>query len=146
MGAPLKEVYPEVWKDLESNLSLVVKESETLKFSATPFLLNRDGYLEECYFDYTLSPITSIGGEVAGVFNVVIETTSSIIAERRKTVLNQLILLQNYPHHFNFFIDACGKILNEAFQEIPIPFYTSKGKIRSIASSATAVCGSHWIK
>jgi signal transduction histidine kinase len=43
-------------------------------------LLDRNGYMEECYFDFSYSPICNEIGEIGGVFVTVIETTEKIKA------------------------------------------------------------------
>ena len=46
--------------------------------------LNRNGFVEECYFDFAYSPIRKDDGEVGGVLVTVIETTE------KKTVTEAL--------------------------------------------------------
>ncbi len=52
--------------------------------------MNRFGYTEECYFDYTFSPIRGQGARVEGVFNVVTETTYRSLNDRRNHFLREL--------------------------------------------------------
>ena len=52
--------------------------------------MHRHGFTEECYFDYTFSPIRGEGGQVEGVFNAVLETTTRVIGERRLRTLREL--------------------------------------------------------
>jgi hypothetical protein len=53
-------------------------------------LMRRHGYTEDCYFNYTFTPIRGERGTVEGVFNAVIETTYRVIAERRTSLLREL--------------------------------------------------------
>ena len=63
---------------------------------ATSFLDNqrmflfRNGYLEEAFFTFSLSPIRDESGGVGGVFLPVIETTASTLSERRTRLLCDL--------------------------------------------------------
>ncbi|EJL34693.1 PAS domain S-box [Caulobacter sp. AP07] len=63
---------------------------------ATSFLDNqrmflfRNGYLEEAFFTFSLSPIRDESGGVGGVFLPVIETTASTLSERRTRLLRDL--------------------------------------------------------
>ncbi len=50
----------------------------------------RHGFTEECYFDYTFSPIRGESGSIDGIFNAVVETTSRVIGERRLRTLREL--------------------------------------------------------
>jgi len=63
---------------------------------ATSFLENqrmflfRNGYLEETFFTFSLSPIRDESGEIGGLFHPVTETTASMLAERRTRLLRDL--------------------------------------------------------
>ena len=52
--------------------------------------MQRHGYIEECYFDFTFTPVYGEDGNVDGIFNAVIETTYRIIGERRTGFLQKL--------------------------------------------------------
>jgi PAS domain S-box-containing protein len=52
--------------------------------------MHRYGYTEECYFDYTFNPIVGASGQVEGILNVVQETTSRVLNERRTNLLREL--------------------------------------------------------
>jgi hypothetical protein len=45
--------------------------------------LNRYGYMEECYFTYSYSPLVSDNGNVEGLFTAVTETTTRVITDRQ---------------------------------------------------------------
>jgi signal transduction histidine kinase len=52
--------------------------------------LDRHGYLEECYFTYSYSPIRDESGGVGGVLVTVSETTGRVLGERRLRTLRDL--------------------------------------------------------
>lgn len=52
--------------------------------------LNRFGYVEECYFHYSYSPIRGEHGRVEGIFTAVTETTLRVLADRRTRLLRDL--------------------------------------------------------
>jgi signal transduction histidine kinase/DNA-binding response OmpR family regulator len=52
--------------------------------------LDRNGYLEECYFTFSYSPIRAENGLVAGVHVTVTETTARVLYERRLRTLRDL--------------------------------------------------------
>ncbi len=62
--------------------------------------MHRPGYVEECYFDYSFGAIRGESGQVAGVFNAVIETTYRVINERRTAFLRDLAERANVSHEF----------------------------------------------
>src|SRR5579863_527677 len=89
LGRPAKEVWPEIWNDIEPQFAKAFKgEAGGSKDALLPML--RHGYTEECYFDFTFTPVYGEDGEVDGIFNAVIETTYRVINERRATLLQKL--------------------------------------------------------
>lgn len=88
LGKPGAVVWPEIWDGLKDEFESVLREGASYRRPDALLLMNRNGYIEECYFDYTLSPVMAKDGTVGGVFNAVIETSYKYIHERR----NQLLL------------------------------------------------------
>ncbi len=89
LGKPAREVWKDIWKEIEPEFK---KAFEGVPGGSKEALLpmQRHGYTEECYFDFTFTPVHGEDGRVAGVFNAVIETTYRVINERRSRFLNQL--------------------------------------------------------
>ncbi|WP_240356672.1 ATP-binding protein [Myxococcus eversor] len=52
--------------------------------------LDRNGYLEECYFTYSYSPIRDESGGVGGILVTLTETTGRVLGERRLRTLRDL--------------------------------------------------------
>jgi hypothetical protein len=52
--------------------------------------LDRNGYLEECYFTFSNSPIRDETGGVGGIHVTVTETTGRVLGERRLRTLRDL--------------------------------------------------------
>ncbi|HWW71016.1 MAG TPA: hypothetical protein VN089_13830, partial [Duganella sp.] len=52
--------------------------------------LQRNGYLEETFFTFSLSPIRAADGGVCGLFHPVTETTRNMLGERRTRALRDL--------------------------------------------------------
>ena len=52
--------------------------------------LDRHGYLEECFFTFSYSPVRDESGEVGGVHVTVVETTARVLAARRLRALHAL--------------------------------------------------------
>lgn len=89
LGKPAREVWPEIWDAIEPHFQTA--------FSGRPggskdalLPMQRHGYTEECYFDFTFTPVYGEAGSVEGVFNAVIETTYRVISERRTAFLKNL--------------------------------------------------------
>ena len=88
-GKTAIEVWPEIWKDIEPQFK---KAFTGIPGGSKDALLpmQRHGYTEECYFDFTFTPVYGESGKVEGIFNAVIETTYRVINERRGATLQRL--------------------------------------------------------
>lgn len=86
LGQKGKECWPEAWH-LVAPLIESVKQGQSTFNKNTMLPLQRNGYTEECYFDFAYSPIRNEAGEVAGIFATVSETTDQVLNERRLGVL-----------------------------------------------------------
>lgn len=91
LGRPAKEVWPDIWDAIEPQFKKAFAgEPGGSKDALLP--MQRHGYTEECYFDFTFTPVYGEGGKVEGIFNAVIETTYRVINERRSAFLKNLAL------------------------------------------------------
>ncbi|HLH26798.1 MAG TPA: hypothetical protein VK066_30095 [Chloroflexota bacterium] len=89
MGQDYKECWFSAW-------DAVGKPFENASAGQTDFLVNqrmfldRNGYLEETFFTFSLSPIRDESGGVGGLFHPVTEMTQQTLAERRLQVLRDI--------------------------------------------------------
>ena len=90
LGQPAQECWWEVWQVFKPMLEGVLIKGETTWFEDTLSLLERNGYLEECYFTFSHSPILGETGNVDGVLIVVTETTQRVLSESRLNTLSEL--------------------------------------------------------
>jgi len=90
LGRPAREAWPEIWHIIEPLFERVMTTGEATRSRDQLLPMHRHGFTEECYFDYTFSPIRGDGGKVEGVFNAVLETTTRVIGERRLRTLREL--------------------------------------------------------
>lgn len=74
LGISTRETFSEIWHIIESMFDGVMK-GKAVGFPDLMLPLNRNGFVEECYFDFSYSPIRKDNGEVGGVLVTVIETT-----------------------------------------------------------------------
>jgi PAS domain S-box-containing protein len=89
MGKRITEVWPEIWETIGPMLRDVMESGVATYNEDTLLPLLRNGYLEECYFTFSFSPITE-GNEVRGVLGAVAEMSRKVIAERRLRTLYAL--------------------------------------------------------
>ena len=85
-----REVWPEIWDTIGPLFEQVMRNGESTYSEDSLLPMRRHGYTEECYFNFTFTPIRGASGRIEGVFNAVIETTYRVIAERRARALREL--------------------------------------------------------
>jgi len=90
LGQPGKEVWPEIWPIIGPMLEGVMQRGEATWSEDTMLPLERKGFIEECYFTFSYSPINIESGEIGGVFTAVSETSAKVIGERRLDTLRKL--------------------------------------------------------
>src|SRR5450432_3605270 len=89
MGNPTEHSFPEVW-DVVGPMFRRVYAGEAVALENGLLSIDRHGYLEECYFTLSYSPIRDEKGAVAGLLGVVHESTRQVLADRRFDTLEQL--------------------------------------------------------
>jgi signal transduction histidine kinase len=90
MGCAGREVWPEIWPIIGPMLEGVLTKGEATWSDDQVLLADRNGFLEECYFTFSYSPIRDESGSVGGVFSAVTETTGRVLGERRLQSLRAL--------------------------------------------------------
>jgi diguanylate cyclase (GGDEF)-like protein/PAS domain S-box-containing protein len=90
LGRPVSEVRPESWEFLRSSFHRAFYDSEAISAERQFFASARHGYIEECYFDYGISPIRGEENRVVGLFMPATETTHRVLARRRSQLLHAL--------------------------------------------------------
>ncbi len=90
LGMPARQCWSEVWHVLEGMFSGVVSTGEAFWAKDHQFGLERNGYLEETYFDVSYDPVRDETGRVGGLFCIVSETTGRIVGERRLAALRDI--------------------------------------------------------
>ncbi len=89
LGTPGAEIFPEVWDVVGPEFERV-RRGEAFAVDDWLLPLERNGYLENCWFTLSYSPIRDETGGVGGVLAVVAETTGRVEGERRLATLREL--------------------------------------------------------
>ena len=90
LGRPVREVRPESWDFLRSSFQRAFLDGEAITAERQFFASSRHGYVEECYFDYGISPIRGEENRVVGLFMPATESTHRVLARRRSQILHTL--------------------------------------------------------
>jgi PAS domain S-box-containing protein len=90
LAAPTRELWAEIWPDIEGRIRAVYERGEATWDRALQLLLVRRGYPEETYHTFSYSPLLGDSGAVEGMFCAVSEETERVIAARRLDSLRAL--------------------------------------------------------
>lgn len=115
IGRKATEILPEIWSELQNEFEKVYDDGVSIRKEDTLLIMQRHGYNEECYFDYSLSPIWNDDGTVDGIFNTIIETSYEVINNRRNVLLNDLAKHSNDSKNIE---EECA-VLTSLFENCP---------------------------
>lgn len=90
MGRSGHEIWAEIWDIIGPMLDSVYERGKATWSSDQLLPMNRNGFIEECYFTFSYSPIFDETGGVGGIFTAVSETTQQVIGDRRLRTLHAL--------------------------------------------------------
>jgi signal transduction histidine kinase len=106
--------------------------------------MHRHGYTEECYFNFTFSPIRGEGGRVEGVFNAVVETTERVLGERRLRTLSNLGARVQEARRAEEACEQAARIFEQDAADVPfalIYLLDAAGTGARLAASASVAPG-----
>ncbi|MDB5104801.1 MAG: hypothetical protein JWP91_2490 [Fibrobacteres bacterium] len=89
LGISTRETFAEIW-DIIGPMFDGVMQGTATGYEDFLLPLDRHGFVEECYFTFSYSPIREEGGGVGGVLVTVTETTKRVLGERRLKTLRTL--------------------------------------------------------
>ncbi|WP_405863541.1 SpoIIE family protein phosphatase [Streptomyces sp. NBC_00005] len=90
LGRPYKEVFPEVWAHpVSSHFHYVTDTRRPLLVPDELLIMERHGFLEQCYFDSAFQPVLLDDGTAGGVLQILTETTGRVLGERRLRLLSE---------------------------------------------------------
>jgi serine phosphatase RsbU (regulator of sigma subunit) len=89
LGRPAREVFPEAW-DVIGPLLDSAQRGKAIWVEDAHIPLHRRGFLEECYFTFSYSPVPNPCGVIEGVIDIATETTSTVRSGRRIELLTAL--------------------------------------------------------
>jgi signal transduction histidine kinase/DNA-binding response OmpR family regulator len=89
LGISTRETFREVWSIIGPMFEGVM-QGKAVGFEDFLLPLDRHGFVEECYFIFSYSPIRDESGRVGGVLVAVTETTERVLGERRLKTLGEL--------------------------------------------------------
>lgn len=118
LGKPGAVVGTEIWDGLKQEFESVLSKGQLYRRTDLPLYIYRNGYTEESYFNYSLSPIMEADGTVAGVLNTLVETSYRIINERRNAIRDDFIAQTHTHNTLTAAYEKINNLLSNAFMDI----------------------------
>lgn len=91
LGRPCAEVFPEAMESIGPLLEQVMAGGESTWSRDVLLPLHRAGYDEDCWFTWSYSPVHGADGEVLGVLDIAVETTTEVLSRRRTRTVAELL-------------------------------------------------------
>lgn len=82
MGISAQETWTEIWNTI-GPMWAEVWQGKSFGFDNFKLTIERFGYPEDCYFNFSYSPVPDDFGNVAGVLVTFIETTQTVLTQRQ---------------------------------------------------------------
>ncbi|HEY5921693.1 MAG TPA: ATP-binding protein, partial [Kofleriaceae bacterium] len=119
LGKPAADIFPEVWDDIVGPLFRKATTEEAIAVDDLLIPLDRNGFLEECYFTLSYSPIRDESGGVGGLLAVVTETTERVQGERGLRTLRDLASCAAQAHSDEQAMRDAARVLVENQADVP---------------------------
>lgn len=119
LGKPASLVWSEIWGQIGPMMSQVLNEGRQFYAEDLLFLIERKGFIEECYFTFSYSPIPDDEGGVGGIFCACNEETAKVLRQRRLKTLNDLSAATRELRNVGDVFDVCTPILADNANDIP---------------------------
>ncbi|MBK0378495.1 PAS domain S-box protein [Mucilaginibacter segetis] len=94
LGSSARETYAEIWETIGPMFEAVMR-GESFGFPDFNVRLERNGYPEDCYFDFSYSPLTDEQGMIRGILVICKETTEKVRAIDEQSSLAEEMTAMN---------------------------------------------------
>jgi PAS domain S-box-containing protein len=118
-GSPVRVVFPEIWARIGPLLERVMGTGEPQGRQDDRLVLQRHGFAEETYWNYSFSPLRDGDGLVLGVLNVTSETTRRVVGERRLRLLARLAEAGRSADRVERVLEQVAAVLDAAPWDVP---------------------------
>ena len=108
MGSAFKDIFPEIVDDIGPVFEHGTKTAQTVDVDNILLFPNRNGYVEETYFVGQFIPLRGDSGEIEGFYNTVFESTTQVLHERRRKVVESVASMPpcSIDETFTHFMEA----------------------------------------
>lgn len=120
LAKPANELWSEVWEEsLLQMKNLVFDEMESIYGQDLMLILERKGFREEGYYNFSYSPIIGENGGVDGLFCACHEETKKVLQQRRMQMSTEINAASWMAASISEVLDASFGIIEKAFSDIP---------------------------
>ncbi|MBD9483603.1 response regulator [Pseudomonas sp. PDM14] len=119
LGRPAREAWADIWPILQPMFDGIMHTGVAVHTVDGLLPMQRFGYVEECYFNYNVSPIFGYDGKPLGLFNTVIETTEKVLDSRRSKLLGELRDSLQLARDIDEVRSRCAALLEAANIDLP---------------------------
>jgi PAS domain S-box-containing protein len=119
LGITTSETWNEIWDFVGPAFNSIMASGRALAEVDKRLPMQRNGYLEECYFTFSYSPLLDDDYQVNGVLVQAWETTSEFVSYRRANVVRMLVQGLSEATDMAGIRDAFGRSVRENRQDLP---------------------------
>ena len=145
LGKPAREVWAEIWADLDPRVRTVTETGEATWDEGLLLFLERSGYPEETYHTFSYSPLTGDDGKINGLFCVVMEETERVLGERQLGLLRHLAAGLSAKITEEDVCNAIPKSLETDPKDLPITltYVFENGETQARLACSTGIVSGH---
>lgn len=119
LGAPAAQVFADIWDVIGPMLTSVRSTGRATWTPDLRLLMDRRGYLEECFFTFSYSAVPGADGQVEGIIDIAAETTAQVLSQRRLGLLATLTDALSRLEEPDHLVDLALSLLRNAPRDLP---------------------------
>ena len=139
LGQPTREVWREIWGDIEPLLTTALGGVEGTYVEDQLLIMERNGYPEETYYTFSYSPIPGANGAPGGIICANTDDTRRVVGERQLRLLRELAASTIDARSWQEACERSARALDDDPSDIPFALLYQKPQgcdVWSIAGSA----------
>ncbi|KAI1119273.1 histidine kinase [Nemania sp. NC0429] len=143
MGSCYKDSWSEIWDEIEPIFESAWESGQSTMRRDDRFIVRRDYFDEEAYFDWSVVPIVGEDGAVVGLYNPAFEITPRKMAERMMLTLREVGEKTALARDIKSFWSLVNKGLE--YNEDDVPFNLVYSVVEDQESDMCSMHSGSWI-
>lgn len=119
LGGSTSETWSEIWDFVGPAFNSIMATGSAVAGSDQLLPMQRSGYLEECYFSFSYSPLFDDKHQCRGILTLALETTAKFVSYRRANAIRTLVQGLSEAPDMNGIRAAFEKTVLENPQDLP---------------------------